>query len=150
MMEAPDNREHRVKRIVLPSGKTVEVVYFTEPAENAGQALADTQAPSRGLHVCPDCSSGLVHPLDWSESSHGSWSVALRCPNCEWSGEGVFSQELVDLFDDELDSGTDALVRDLKRLTRANMEEEIDRFAAALEAGAILPEDFGQPAAPQA
>lgn len=153
MMEAPDNREHRVKRIVLPSGKTVEVVYFSDPAGTAAQPaapLSDTQAPSRGLHVCPDCASDLVHPTDWSESTPGAWNVALRCPNCEWTGEGNFSQELVDMFDDELDAGTDALVRDLKRLTRANMEEEIDRFAAALDAGAILPEDFGQPAAPQA
>jgi hypothetical protein len=68
--------------------------------------------------------------------------VALRCPNCEWHGSGVFSQELVDWFDEQLDHGTDALVRDLKRLTRANMQEEIDRFVAALRADAILPEDF--------
>jgi hypothetical protein len=41
-----------------------------------------------------------------------------------------------------LDLGTDALVKDLRRLVQANMEAEADRFAAALEAGAILPEDF--------
>ena len=32
--------------------------------------------------------------------------------------------------------------RDLKRLMQANMEEEIDRFVSALEAGHIVPEDF--------
>ena len=34
------------------------------------------------------------------------------------------------------------LMRDLKRLTRGNMEEEIDRFTAALSSDLILPEDF--------
>ena len=35
-------------------------------------------------------------------------------------------------FDEELDAGTDALAADYKRLMRANMADEIDRFAAAL------------------
>jgi uncharacterized protein (DUF305 family) len=54
----------------------------------------------------------------------------------------VFHQDLVDMFDEELDRGTHALVRDLKELVRANMAEEIDRFSSALEADALLPEDF--------
>ena len=45
-------------------------------------------------------------------------------------------------FEDHLDSGFDELVRDLKRLRSANLTEEIERFAAALEADLILPEDF--------
>jgi hypothetical protein len=54
----------------------------------------------------------------------------------------VFTQGQCDRFDDELESGTDALSRDYKRLVTANMSEEIDRFAAALRADAILPVDF--------
>ena len=33
-------------------------------------------------------------------------------------------------------------MRDLKRLMQANMEEEIERFVSALQAGHIVPEDF--------
>jgi len=33
-------------------------------------------------------------------------------------------------------------VRDLKNLMQANMEDEIERFVSALEAGHIVPEDF--------
>ena len=58
------------------------------------------------------------------------------------AARGIFEQELVERFDEELDRGTEALVRDLKRLAHANMEDEIERFTAALEAGHILPEDF--------
>ena len=34
------------------------------------------------------------------------------------------------------------MLTDLRRLTQANMTEEIERFAAALNADLILPEDF--------
>ena len=149
-MDGQDHRDHHIKRIVLPSGKTIEVVYFSEEAYDETEASLEqatavrpaTDEPAGGLHVCPTCESGFVHPTEWSEAGSERWRVALRCPNCEWHGSGVFSQELVDWFDEQLDHGTDALVRDLKRLTRANMEEEIDRFVAALRADAILPEDF--------
>ena len=39
-MESHDEQTHYVKRVVLPSGKTIEVVYFRE----TGQPLASTEA----------------------------------------------------------------------------------------------------------
>jgi hypothetical protein len=100
------------------------------------------QRVTRQLHVCEGCGSGLVYPMDWEETGPERWSVTLRCPNCEWTRQGVFSQDEVDPFDEELDNGTQALIRDLRELTRANMAEDIDRFVAGLEADAILPMDF--------
>ena len=102
----------------------------------------DTATPADGLHVCPSCASHLVYPLDWAPSEPKSWSVQLRCPDCEWNGGGVYAQELVDRFDEELDRGTEELLGDLTLLTRANMEEQVDRFVLALNAGWIVPEDF--------
>jgi hypothetical protein len=129
--------------VVLPSGKTIEVVYFRN-AE--GAEAPDTQhppaEPHQDLHTCLDCDSGLVYPVEWEEAGPEDWSVLLHCPNCQTCREGVFTQETVELFDEELDRGADALARDYKRLMRANMSDEIDRFAAALQAEAILPEDF--------
>lgn len=94
------------------------------------------------LHVCGSCGSQLVFPTDWEPAGSRHWSVHLRCPDCEWQSEGVYTQDIVDRFDQVLDEGTEAILDDLMRLTHANMEEEIDRFAAALEADQILPEDF--------
>ena len=68
--------------------------------------------------------------------------MTIRCPECETFREGVFSQHAVEAFDEELDAGTDALTADYRRLMRANMAEEVDRFAGALQAEAVLPEDF--------
>ena len=94
------------------------------------------------LHICPACASELVYPLDWEPAARARWSVALRCPDCEWAGGGIYSQPVLDRFDEALDEGTDAVLEDLKALTGANMEDEIDRFVSALAADRILPEDF--------
>jgi hypothetical protein len=135
-----DNR-HYVRRVVLPSGKTIEVVYFDEvPALDAvSSELAEVV---EDLHVCSACSSDLVYPVEWDEAGTTHWEVTLRCPNCEWNGTGTFSQDAVERFDEELDRGTEQLVRDLKRMMHANMEDEIERFVYALEAVHILPDDF--------
>ena len=147
-MEGHEEQTHYVKRVVLPSGKTIEVVYFKEPASATANAPVPADKtwpaaePDQELHTCIDCHSQLVYPVEWEEAGPENWSVLLHCPNCDVFREGVFTQENVELFDEELDRGADALARDYKRLMRANMGEEIDRFVGALNADAILPEDF--------
>ncbi|WP_445148039.1 hypothetical protein [Baekduia sp. Peel2402] len=140
---------HYVRRVVLPSGKTIEVVYFEDaPVADATMSIAPA-APATthdetaaDLHICGGCDSNLVYPTEWEEAGATHWEVTLRCPNCEWAGTGIFEQDLVERFDEELDRGTEALVRDLKRLAHANMEDEIERFTTALLEDHIVPEDF--------
>jgi len=140
-MSPSDPNSQYVRRVVLPSGRAIEVVYFEHPP--AAERLPVHERPGVGeLHVCPDCDRSLVYPVEWSEVSSTHWEVLLRCPSCEWNDLGVFDQPTVDRFDDELDRGMEALMLDLKRLTQANMEDEIDRFVSALSVDAILPEDF--------
>jgi hypothetical protein len=135
----PNSDRHSVRRVVLPSGRTIDVVYFEDvpPPETL-----QTARSVEGLHVCSCCESKLVHPISWTGDGPSRWEITLQCPNCGWVGGGSFERELVDQLEDELDRGTKLLVRDLKRLVRANMEDEIDRFVHALEADAILPMDF--------
>jgi hypothetical protein len=141
MSQPTDSNGQYVRRVTLPSGRSIEVVYF-EPlaAETASAKALPRQVDD--LHVCPECDRDLVYPVDWEEASTTHWEVELRCPNCEWSEVGKFDQATVDRFDEQLDMGTEALVKDLRRLVQANMEAEAERFAAALNANAILPEDF--------
>jgi hypothetical protein len=49
---------------------------------------------------------------------------------------------MVDRLDEALDRGTEAVLEDLNILVRANMEDQIERFVAALNGDQILPEDF--------
>src|SRR5579875_2966129 len=85
---------HTVRRIVLPSGRAIEVVRFDESDE-----------PGRPLHVCPACASPLVQPTGWSETPRRRWELELECPNCHWSETGVFDREQVERFEDLLDEG---------------------------------------------
>ncbi len=121
-----------VRQVTLPSGKTIEVISFDD----------DLAPAQRDLHVCPACDSQLVYPVAWEEADSARWEVSLRCPNCEWGVTGTFGEELIQRFDETLDHGTEALVADLRQLTRANMEDDVERFIAALNAEYVLPEDF--------
>jgi hypothetical protein len=147
-VDSNGEQTHYVKRVLLPSGKTIEVVYFRDggPVGGVVQTPRTTDhppaEPHQELHVCMECDSELVYPIEWEESGEENWSVLLHCPNCDIYREGVFTQNTVEVFDEELDRGADALARDYKRLMRANMAEEIDRFVGALDSGAIVPEDF--------
>lgn len=113
-----------------------------DPRSVAGPTTARPASPEVGLHVCPECASTLVAPVAWEQAGRSQWAVTLQCPNCEWWDADVFDEETVERFDEELDRGTEALVRDLLRLVRANMEDDVERFVTALRADAILPEDF--------
>ncbi len=111
-------------------------------AENrTAEHIREPDRPT-ALHVCPVCASKLVFPTEWAPAPRKRWTVDLRCPECEWRSSGVYAQEVVDRFDETLDAGTEQLLCDLNRLTRANMEEQLERFLVALHADRILPEDF--------
>jgi hypothetical protein len=129
-----DRHDHNpaVRRILLPSGRAIEVVRFD-----------DTAHPTlRQLHVCPACAGELVQPHDWSETPDARWRMTLECPNCAWVEAGVYNQLEVELLEERLDAGVEEMISDLRRLTRANMLIEVDRFIAALDRDLILPEDF--------
>ncbi len=108
----------------------------------AGPQAAQTGCAPQELHICFNCSSELVYPLDWTEEGPRHWRIVLRCPECEARREGVFEQSVVEQLDDELDRASGALLSDLKRLTHANMSDEVEFFVRALRADLIVPSDF--------
>jgi hypothetical protein len=138
-MDRQSEQRDRVRRLRLPSGKQIDVVVF-----GAGERPEpDTVfAPDRQLHRCRCCGADLVHPIDWEEVDDDRWRLELRCPNCEWIGGGVYPRRVVEEFDEELERGMETIVRDLRHLTHANMEEHIERFIAALRDDLIVPFDF--------
>ena len=101
-----------------------------------------TREHTSELHECLNCASELVHPVEWEPAGPDSWSVLLRCPECEVYRLGVFDQPTLDAFDRELERGDAVMLEAYLDLVRENMSVEGDRFAQALAAGAILPEDF--------
>ena len=160
-MESDHPRDQIVKRIVLPSGKTIEVLRLAEQGgrEKPGTTLEPEPGPMSSVlgeneaacagavstphpHLCPACDSELVYPVAWTAAGADRWSVELRCPNCERTDSALLDLDVAESFDEELERGAETLMSDLARLTEANMREHVERFASALHADAILPTDF--------
>jgi len=137
-------RPHRDKRRTkLPDGKTIEAV----GAKNRAAARASGEGPHTGErtrepHLCPLCASELVYPTAWRPALRSAWEVDLRCPNCELVRVAVLDQEVAERFDEELELGAETLAEDLERLSEVNIVGDVERFVAALEAGASIPSDF--------
>jgi hypothetical protein len=136
--------EFHIKRITLPSGKVVELVYLQAGWAQAATAEADATEGTRvrRIELCPQCGSDRVHPLDWREVSDMQWELDIRCPDCRWMGGDVYDQPEVERYDDVLLAGAGDLTEELDRITRQNMAEHLERFRAALDADAITPFDF--------
>ena len=147
---------YRTKKIALPGGKVIEIVYFSEPgdegvAPGAEVEIEDTDSDPDGfspegttleLHICPSCESDLVYPVSWEERAGDSWRIERRCPNCEWRHAGEFTQDEVEIFDDALNDGTEDLLVNLRNFARANMESDVERLIDAIHLGRIEPMDF--------
>jgi len=65
--------DFQVKRIILPSGKAVEIVYL-QSAPGA-PASSDENLVAAALELCPECDGELVHPTAWHELSPGRWEI---------------------------------------------------------------------------
>ena len=146
---------YRTKKIALPGGKVIEIVYFSDPAGDEspmeGMAEAHDADPlalvgadefGTELHLCPQCEGDLVYPVSWEERSGDSWRIERRCPNCEWTHVAEFTQDEVEQFDDVLNEGTEDLLVSLRNFARANMEEDIERLIEAIRHDRIHPMDF--------
>ncbi|HLM51789.1 MAG TPA: hypothetical protein VK279_14690 [Solirubrobacteraceae bacterium] len=140
----PEERHQLTRRFQLPSGRHIEVMVFPDAGERrrAPAEPPPIASPRADLHCCPACHCVLVHPVDWDEIGSDRWRLDLRCPNCHWTGSGTYERKPVECLDEELERGMEAIVRDLRRLTRANMEDEAERFTAALRTDLIVPFDF--------
>ena len=110
-----------------------------DPAREAPWRRA---AATLDLHACPACGGRHVHPVEWAFIEEDRWDLTLTCHNCFWAGGGVYGAEVLELLEADLDHDIDSIVADLRQLEAWNMEEYAEAFAAALAAGALLPEDF--------
>jgi DNA-directed RNA polymerase subunit RPC12/RpoP len=139
--------EFHVKRIVLPSGKTVEIVYYqttgSDPViSDVHEIEAGAELHVRQIELCMKCGGDRVHPTDWNEVEELRWQLALRCPDCEWRTLETYDAAEVERYDDVLNDATDRLIEELDRVTRENMSDTVDRFRSALENDGIMPFDF--------
>ena len=141
-MNQPSENSHYVRRVVLPSGRAIEVVYFDNEAAPADAARRRRQPASSTCTSAPSATAASSTRWNGRRPRRRSGRCCSAAPTASGSDLGVYDQTVVDRFDEELDRGTEALVEDLQRLTQANMEDEIERFTHALNSDAIWPMDF--------
>ena len=93
--------------------------------------------------MCPECELELVYPRGVGRGRRRTLGGQPALPQLRVDRHRRRSRRtLIQRFDETLDRGTEALVADLRQLTRANMEDDVERFVHALNAGHVLPEDF--------
>ncbi len=158
------HEDYKIELFVFPDGTQIEMIVFdpatgrrTAPSASARTRKAPAQTkPAPGLcsvpappppedtdaHRCPVCRSPLVYPIDWDRSGPASWTLVLRCPECETRREVLLGRASVEEFNRELYHGAQAIARAADRMTRSNFEEEAERIVVALEHDLILPMDF--------
>lgn len=96
-----------------------------------------------GLHVCPACERPFVAPGEVREVVDvDRVRLDLGCANCGWETTAVHHDRELSALDVALDRSFADLLWTLEVVWIANEESAIERFRAALEAGAIVPEDF--------
>lgn len=152
---------YKIELFVFPDGTSVEMMVFDEvrqgratpapktaptphPKAAPGPCCVPPPPPHDGeeAHKCPVCGGSMVYPVDWDRIGQASWTLQLRCPDCETQREVTLGRASVEQFNRELYFGAQALAREADRLTRRNFEDEVDRIVAALERDLILPMDF--------
>lgn len=107
------------------------------------QQHRETRTGAGGLHVCPTCDRPFVVPLAMLDVlPDGRFPVVLVCRNCEWHDVGAFDDAELERLDRSLDAISGAMEDTLEALRVTAELERIDRFAAALHADLLLPEDF--------
>jgi hypothetical protein len=95
------------------------------------------------VHACPDCSRSFVAPRAvLMLADRERYVVELGCDNCDWWTVRVFTNTELEALDYAMDMATAELVEAISDLHAADELVRIDDFAAALNAGHILPEDF--------
>jgi hypothetical protein len=99
---------------------------------------------SKDLHVCGSCRRPFVVP-DAVVPTPGDGTdvvVELRCTNCGWMHVGAFPPSAVEALDRAMDLTEREIRNALEICELTDTLDRIDRFARALHADLITPEDF--------
>jgi hypothetical protein len=113
------------------------------PDSAANQPLPEAAPNSaQALMACTCCGSRLLQLVDAEPHAPGGWDALLECPECWTAVDQHLEDDAMEDFDRAFDDGVRELVAELRRMTFRNMLEDVERFVAALQADAILPEDF--------
>ena len=101
------------------------------------------------LRICSQCDCRLCFESAAEPLTPDSWLVVVQCPNCWYAWRRTVSDIELELFENALDDDIRVIEVAVEQLAWANamaeadlIDQEVSRFAAALESNAIVPMDF--------
>lgn len=126
----------------LSTRDEVDLYLAAELLGSAADRVRPIEDPP-GLHVCPECRGSFVMP----GAVHAVLDTAhirldLACVNCGWATIAVHAEPELQALEAAMDRSFADLLWTHELVWTANEQVAIERFAAALAADAILPEDF--------
>ena len=132
---------HHVRRVVLPSGKTIDVVYFEEQAVRERRP----RRPPPRLATCT--SAGLLVRASSTRSTGrrrapGTGRSRCAAPTASGSGPASSTRTRSSTSTRSLDEAPTRWSPTSSASCTVNMQDEIARFVDALDNGHIVPDDF--------
>lgn len=105
------------------------------------------------LATCPKCGDSVTTCTEYEEQESTKylrespslttlWNLTLECGNCGHERSGFYAQAEVDAYGKWLDDCGYAIHQAWYALWKENWLHDIKQFSAALQADALLPEDF--------
>ena len=101
------------------------------------------------LRICPKCDCRLCFESAAEPLTPELWLVVVQCPNCWHAWRRMVNDVVLEVFEHALDEDTRYIESTLDEIAVANaraeakqLAAEVERFALALEVGAIVPMDF--------
>jgi hypothetical protein len=103
----------------------------------------DTPTTTHDAVACTRCTRDFIVPVSIvGLLEEDRCLVELACTNCETTALAVHDDRSLHELDRRLDETTAAMHAAVELISLADDLDRIDRFAEALHAGHILPEDF--------
>ena len=139
---------HYTKKIVLPSGRTMEVVYFDTTKEE--QDMGRLAPKDNAVSYCPNCNSqaanlpgdefGLVDPED---PNNDLWWANIMCGECStWRYVEAPEVEFQAWEAYVLDPGTNEIAEAWLDADREQFKAWAATFVVALKHDLLGPDDF--------
>jgi hypothetical protein len=107
---------------------------FTSALLHAAVTPVPAAVSSSAPDVCTHCCTPFLRPVAAREVDTWHFEVTMLCANCE--------QITTSTLDDA--AASRALIAAHEALSLAIVEDEVGRFGGALQANAIVPDDFGE------
>jgi hypothetical protein len=85
----------------------------------------------------------MVEVEAWTRLAVNHWWFRLVCMDCRWRQDVVAERPEVEQFESALEAVRADIARLADAWRRSQMRDWAASFQAALEAGAVLPMDFG-------